>query len=218
VEFFPRTWSLYLLETSSYCTTKVVGNSIDFEAFDLPVWHPYFEYFVVGYFKGTLELICANPIHMKQVRGGSGTHYHYRIWTTTPGQLPEPHGLIATAKEQLAGLGMEKVVAFIEEHLSADIKLSDLARLVDYSPDHLARLFKMSFAMPLHQYVLRRRMERAKALLGDRGHSIAEVAHACGFASQSHFSSVFKAKLGITPGAYRRELTSEDQVRRRAGL
>jgi AraC-like DNA-binding protein len=204
VEFFPRTWSIYFLDTPSYCTTTLQESSIEFEAFDLPLWHPYFEYFVVGYFKGALELICANPIHVKQVQGGCGTHYHYRLWTGAPGLLPERASRIATAKERLAASDMEKVVAFVEEHLSAEINLPDLARLVDYSPDHLTRLFKRSFGVSLYQYIVQRRVERSKALLLDRGQSIAEVASACGFASQSHFSSIFKAKVGITPGAYRR--------------
>jgi hypothetical protein len=80
-DFFPRTWGTYFLETTSYCTSHLrADNVIDFRAFDLPKWHPYFEYFIVGYFKGALELICANPILTRQVQGGSGTSYHHEIW------------------------------------------------------------------------------------------------------------------------------------------
>jgi AraC family transcriptional regulator len=113
----------------------------------------------------------------------------------------------ATAKEadvQLPVPVTEKLVAFVEEHLGGDIGLTDLAGQVGYSPDHLARMFKKAFGLPLYQYVLRRRVERAKALLRDHSHSIAEVALACGFATQSHFTSAFKARTGVTPGAYRR--------------
>jgi AraC family transcriptional regulator len=98
----------------------------------------------------------------------------------------------------------ERLVAFVEEHLGGNIGLTDLAHQVGYSPDHLARMFKKSFGVPLYQYVLRRRVERAKGLLRDRSHSIAEVALACGFATQSHFTAAFKARMGVTPGAYRR--------------
>jgi hypothetical protein len=79
-EFFPRTWGTYFLETTSRCTTHLRDDSVvDFRAVDLPKWHPYFEYFIVGYFKGALELICANPILTRQLQGGSGTSYHYEI-------------------------------------------------------------------------------------------------------------------------------------------
>jgi AraC-like DNA-binding protein len=208
VEFFPCTWRTYFLETSSYCTTKVDGNSIEFEAFDLPLWHPYFEHFVVGYFKGALEVICANPIQLRQVQGGSGTHYKYSLWAG-PTERLEQTDLVNAVETRRSAADLEKIAAFIEDHLNADICLSDLARLVDYSPDYLARLFKNSFGAPPHQYVLRRRIERAKGLLLDRGRSIGEVAHACGFATQSHFTSVFKSKLGLTPAAYRLRSKSE---------
>jgi hypothetical protein len=80
-EFFPRTWSTYFIDTASRCTTRVSDDRvIEFRAFDLPHWHPYFEYFVVGYFKGALELVCANPVLTRQVQGGRGTSYHYEIW------------------------------------------------------------------------------------------------------------------------------------------
>jgi AraC-like DNA-binding protein len=216
VEFFPSTWGTYFVETSSYCTTRLAGDSIDFEAFELPLWHPYFEYFVVGYFKGALELICVNPIHVKQLQGGSGAHYHYRVWAGAPDLLAEARSPIATVKERALTSSMETIVDFVEEHLGTEIGLPDLARLVDCSPDHLARMFKKSFGTSLYQYVLQRRLERAKALLRDRGHSIAQVARACGFASQSHFSSVFKAKVGVTPGGYRRDTRLEPRAPRRS--
>ena len=80
VRFFPRTWTTYFIETQSHCTTSINGSGvIEFKTFDLPVWHPYFEMFIVAYFKGALELVCANTIRMKQVRGGSGTGYHYEL-------------------------------------------------------------------------------------------------------------------------------------------
>jgi AraC family transcriptional regulator len=121
--------------------------------------------------------------------------YVYGRYSTTPLQI---------AERQLPISETEKLVGFIESNLSANIGLADLARLVGHSPDHVARMFKRSFGVSLYQYVLRRRVERAKALLRDRSHSIAEIALTCGFATQSHFSSVFKGQTGVTPGAYRR--------------
>ena len=110
----------------------------------------------------------------------------------------------AESESRLPPTVTETLVAFIEDHLDDNIGLSELAHQVGYSPDHLARMFKKSFGLPLYQYVLRRRVERAKVLLRDRSHSIAEVASVCGFATQSHFTVAFKARTGVTPGAFRR--------------
>lgn len=80
-QFFPRTWNTYFVDTTSSATTHVRDdNVIEFKAVDLPFWHPYLEYFIVGYFKGALELICANPILTRQIQGGGGTSYEYEIW------------------------------------------------------------------------------------------------------------------------------------------
>jgi len=98
----------------------------------------------------------------------------------------------------------EKLMAFVEDHLGTDMGIHALARVAQCSPDHLAKIFKKSFGVSLHRYVTRRRVERAKSLLRDRSYSIAEVALTCGFATQSHFTYVFKGMTGVTPGAYRR--------------
>jgi len=202
---FPQTWTMYFAETSSYCTTRVEGNVVELEAFDLPIWHPYFEYFVVGYFRGLLDMICANPIDVRQLSGGGGTHYRYQLSTCSPERLPDRSKLFVPGAERSK---FQRVTTFIEEHLTADIDVAELARLVGYGPDHLARLFKRSFEMPLHQYVLQRRVDRAKTLLRDRSLAIGDVARSCGFASQSHFSSVFKDKVGVTPRAFRRGMVA----------
>lgn len=98
----------------------------------------------------------------------------------------------------------DRLISFIEENLSRSITLADLAELVRYSTDHFARLFKRSFGVPAHQYVLERRIERAKSLLRDRRRSMLEVALACGFSSQAHFNFAFKRRVGVTPGIYRK--------------
>ncbi|HKO90297.1 MAG TPA: AraC family transcriptional regulator [Polyangiaceae bacterium] len=98
----------------------------------------------------------------------------------------------------------QRLVAFVEDHLEQELTLQDLASLVGYSPDHFARLFKLAFEITPYQYVLERRVARAKLLLRARAHSIAEIAVACGFSSQAHLCVTFKTRVGVTPGAYRR--------------
>ena len=99
---------------------------------------------------------------------------------------------------------VESLVAFVEENLGNNIGLVELAAVAGYSANHFARLFKRAFGVSPHQYVLERRVERAKAILRDPRRSLAEVALECGFGSQAHFNTAFKAKAGITPGAYRK--------------
>ena len=79
VKSFPTLWRAYFAETTSSCNAKVVGNAVEFEAFDLPEWHPYFEYLIVGYMKGALGLLCVNPVEAIRIRGGSGSGYKYRF-------------------------------------------------------------------------------------------------------------------------------------------
>lgn len=104
----------------------------------------------------------------------------------------------------LPELTSEKLVVFVEEHLAMNLGLGDLAKIAGYSPDHFARLFKRSFGMTPHHYIVHRRVERAKAMLRDPRHSLARVAAACGFSTGAHFSQVFKRQVGMTPSAYRK--------------
>jgi len=104
---------------------------------------------------------------------------------------------------QLPRLQSEALMVFIEDFLGRDIGLVDMAAVVVYSPDHFARLFRRTFRVSPYQYLLGRRIERAKTMLRDRSVPISTVAAACGFSSQSHLNAVFKRHTGETPGRYR---------------
>jgi AraC family transcriptional regulator len=110
----------------------------------------------------------------------------------------------ASGSLSLSAAQSAELTAYVEDHLSDNLSLCELSHLVGYSPDHFARLFKRSFGVSPYQYVLARRVERAKLLLRGRACSIAEVAMLCGFASQAHLHSAFKARTGATPGTFRR--------------
>jgi len=108
------------------------------------------------------------------------------------------------AKGGLSGWQQKRVSSHIEEHLAEDLPLSALAEVVSLSPYHFARAFKHSFGMPPHRYHVTRRIERAKALLGER--SVTEVAIAVGFAETSSFSAAFRRATGASPREFRRTL------------
>jgi AraC family transcriptional regulator len=98
----------------------------------------------------------------------------------------------------------DRVIEFVEENLSSSIGLGDLAELAGYSQDHFSRLFKRCFGQPPYQYVLTRRVERAKTMLKDHGRPISNVAAECGFATQAHLNTAFKQRTGVTPGVFRK--------------
>ena len=99
---------------------------------------------------------------------------------------------------------LRAVVEYIEEHLDAGPTLEQMAAVARLSPYHFARQFKAATGLPPHQYVIARRVERAKQLLQRRGDlSLAEVAARAGFSDQSQFSHHFKRLVGVTPGRFR---------------
>lgn len=73
---------------------------------------------------------------------------------------------------------------------------------------HFARAFKETMGTSPHRYLLKRRVETAHELLLNPRLSLLEIALACGFADQSHFTRVFTAAMDISPGALRRESVS----------
>src|SRR5262249_33711722 len=92
----------------------------------------------------------------------------------------------------------------IEEHLDARPSLEQMAAAAHLSVYHFARQFKAATGLPPHQYVILRRVERARQLLqGGTDLSLAEVAAHAGFCDQSQFSHHFKRLVGVTPGQFR---------------
>src|SRR5262245_56624502 len=95
---------------------------------------------------------------------------------------------------------LRAVVEFIEEHLGAGPTLDEIAAVARLRPYHFARQFKRATGLPPHQYVILRRVERAKQLFRQRRElSLAEVAIQAGFSDQSQFSRHFKRLVGLTP-------------------
>jgi AraC family transcriptional regulator len=99
---------------------------------------------------------------------------------------------------------LRAVVEYIEEHLDAGPTLEQMAAVARLSRYHFARQFKRPTGLPPHQYVIARRVERAKQLLQAGGDlSLAEVAAHTGFSDQSQFLHHLKRLVGVTPGQFR---------------
>ncbi|MBJ2256950.1 AraC family transcriptional regulator [Pseudomonas psychrophila] len=106
-------------------------------------------------------------------------------------------------KGGLAAYQRRQLVDYIEHQLAEPLSIGQLAAQCALSPYHFARMFRESFGVPPHQYLLARRLARARDLLRHSALALGDVALACGFASASHFANRFKQSLGSTPGEYR---------------
>jgi AraC family transcriptional regulator len=109
------------------------------------------------------------------------------------------------AVKPISGWKMRRLVEFIEENLESDLSLHALAAEVEISPLYLARAFRAAIGQSPHQYVLTRRIERARELLRNTDMPVVDVALASGFSSQSHLAHWFLRQVGVSPAAYRRQ-------------
>jgi AraC family transcriptional regulator len=98
---------------------------------------------------------------------------------------------------------VRQILDYIDAHLHQDIKLADLALLLDMSQFHFIYLFKQAIGTSPYQYLLQQRVERAKLLLKQSDRTILDIALECGFSSHSHLSKRFRQLTGMTPKAYR---------------
>jgi AraC family transcriptional regulator len=105
----------------------------------------------------------------------------------------------------LAPWRIRRLKAFVEEHLSQSIRVSDLSGVVGLSVAHFSRAFGLSFGQPPHVYVIQRRLDRARHLMLTTDIALSELAVDCGFTDQAHFCRMFRRNTGKTPAAWRRE-------------
>jgi AraC family transcriptional regulator len=109
----------------------------------------------------------------------------------------DPHGLPKSKLQQ--------AISYINEHLTENLSLKDISNVVEMSPFYFTNLFKQSMGMTAYQYVIYRRIERAKQLLRKQKLSIGEVSEQVGFESQSHFTNVFRKHTSKTPKMYQKD-------------
>jgi len=114
------------------------------------------------------------------------------------------------------GLGsarLRKIKELVDANMDDDLSLDEMAQSVELSTAHFARMFRKSTGETPHQFVLRQKIERAKAMLRDRATRVLDVAVACGFKTQQHFAQVFREVCGTSPTEYRWAFVgSEDAV------
>ncbi len=120
---------------------------------------------------------------------------------------PEKSG---TVRGWEAGLHVRNAMYRIEEHLyrREPLQVGLIARELGLSADHLARLFKADTGWTPKEYLQRRRIHQAMALLLDPRKNLTEIAYDLGYADSAHFSRSFRKVRGQSPSDYRRRFVT----------
>lgn len=108
----------------------------------------------------------------------------------------------------LTSAQLRRVEEFVEAHMDREVTLAEMAEVTNVSRFHFAHMFKRSMGLPPHQWLIQKRVERAKQLLRNTRLSITEVAFEVGYQSQSHFGHVFRRSIGMSPRKWRAQIAS----------
>jgi AraC family transcriptional regulator len=109
----------------------------------------------------------------------------------------------AAAGRRIPPARLRRVFEYIDVHLPEELSLDDLARVAEMSVRHFCRCFRAETGRTPRRYILQARVERAKRLMGRPGASLAQVAFESGFATQAHFTHVFRRFTGQIPARFR---------------
>jgi len=113
------------------------------------------------------------------------------------------------------GLGfarLRRIKELVHAKMGDDLSLDEMAQSIGLSTAHFARMFRKSTGEPPHQFVLRHRVERAKAMLRAPDARVLDVAVACGFKTQQHFAQVFRDVCGVSPTRYRQDFLDSEVI------
>ncbi len=135
---------------------------------------------------------CPSGRLYAELLGASLTAYlarHYCVW---PARIREIKG-------GMPGNRLRQTIEYIEAHLTADLRLEEMAENAQMSPYTFGRLFRQTTGLTPHQYLLRARIKEAKRLLREGKSPIADISLQLGFSDQSHFTRVFHKITGVTP-------------------
>jgi AraC family transcriptional regulator len=142
------------------------------------------------------ELECGNndPLFAESLATTVATHLSRRY-----GNVGASARTLGLSRRQVA-----RIVEYIDANLSAKFSHADLAGVAGVSSSRLNALFKRSFGLSVHQYVICQRVERAMHLLSKPGVRLCDVAQQSGFSDQSHMTRFMRRIIGITPAELRR--------------
>lgn len=108
-------------------------------------------------------------------------------------------------RERLDEKRVAHLVRFVDGNIEGPLTVADMAGAMGMGVHRFARSLRLAHGCTPHQFVQVRRVQLAKMMLKEKGTSLAEIALRLGFASQSHFTTVFRRSTGVTPNTYRRD-------------
>jgi AraC family transcriptional regulator len=114
-------------------------------------------------------------------------------------QLLGGHQAVRNTHDGLSARKLRRVRRHIESHLGENLPLASLAEVAGLSVSHFRTMFKRSTGLPVHEYLIQRRVARARSLLLQGRLALSEVALEAGFAHQSHLARCMRRVLGVTP-------------------
>jgi len=100
---------------------------------------------------------------------------------------------------------LRRIRELVHAKMEDELSLHEMAQSVGLTTAHFARMFRKSTGETPHQFVLRQRLDHAKAMLRAPYARVLDVAVACGFKTQQHFAQVFRDVCGISPTGYRQD-------------
>jgi len=110
---------------------------------------------------------------------------------------------VTATRSELPACRVRRVAQYIQDNVQRGVRLAELSAVVHMSPFHFARLFKRSTGVSPHRFLVRYRIDQARALLAAQTVPIAEIGRSVGFRTASHFTTTFRRFTGVTPSAYR---------------
>lgn len=120
------------------------------------------------------------------------------------------HHPVQFSRGGLGSARLRRIKELVHAKMEDDLSLDEMAESVGLSTAHFARMFRKSTGKTPHQFVLRQRLERAKAMLRAPDARVLDVAIACGFKTQQHFAQVFRDVWGVSPTEYRQYLVGSE--------
>ena len=115
----------------------------------------------------------------------------------------EGEGAQPVAAPSVETRAFEDLKLYIAERLHEPLTVDELAKRYGCSPFHFARLFRRVVGQPPHDFIIDRRIAKAKEMLEWTDLPIGEITRRIGFGTQAHFSATFRERVGMTPTAYR---------------
>jgi transcriptional regulator GlxA family with amidase domain len=155
----------------------------------------------------TVDSLARALLEADRIGGSFGQLYAECISIAIIARLLASANRLATAERpkvgELARWRLKRAVDYVEAQLDKPVSLADVASSAGLTRMHFAAQFRAATGLRPHEYLLRRRIERAQEILLGTSMSLVDVALSVGFQTQAHFTSVFKRYAGQPPRAWR---------------